>query len=97
MGTSCRKAGCASTHGKGKTAPSPSGSRDLPGEPGLAHRHDQPAPTGVSGSSLQYNEYIVYDAKQVRQRFALRVRRACASACATAATRRQGATWRHAD
>lgn len=30
--------------------------------------------TGVKGSSLLYNEFIVYDVKQVRQRFALQVK-----------------------
>ena len=31
-------------------------------------------PTGVQGSSLLYNEFIVYDISQIKQRFVLQVK-----------------------
>ena len=75
---SCRKAKADFTWGIGKTAPDAAGGTTLPGEPSVH------VPMGKGGpnpeikpgqaSSLLYNEYIVYDTSQVRQRYLLQVK-----------------------
>merc|ERR1711972_689470 len=62
--------GCLSTHGQGKTAPNPSGTKRLPD--GLQVPMGAGVDTGVNGSLL-YNEFIVYDTAQVRMRYLLEV------------------------
>ena len=71
---SCKKAGKHATWGKGKTAPDPAGDTTLPGDAGLKVPMGQGKPTGVKDSSLLYNEFIVYDTKQIKQRFVLMVK-----------------------
>ena len=75
---SCRKAKADSTWGQGKTAPHAAAATTLPGDPGLAvplGKGTTPNPAlGGKMSSLLYNEFIVYDTAQIRQRFVLQVR-----------------------
>jgi len=71
---SCAKAKKGHTFGKGKTAPDPSGSRELPGGKGVMVPMGKAAPSGVDHSSLLYNELIVYDEAQAKQKFVLQVR-----------------------
>jgi len=71
---SCRKAGKGHTLGVGKTAPEKSGTRELPTLPGVKVPMGVGVPTGVAYSSLLYNEFIVYDTRQVKQRYVLQVR-----------------------
>ena len=68
---SCRRAGKGHTWGKGKTAPDPKGDATLGG---MRVPLGTPKATAAAGSSLLYNEYVVYDVKQVRQRYALMVK-----------------------
>jgi len=74
---SCRKANADSTWGQGKTAPRASEETTLPGEPlvkvPLGHGTKSDA-LGDRASSLLYNEFIVYDTSQIRQRFVLQVK-----------------------
>ena len=78
----CAKAGKHSTTGLGKTAPAPAGDTRLPGAEAGGSGDDSelrvpcgaPAKTGHKESALLYNEYVVYDVAQVRQRFALKVK-----------------------
>ena len=70
---SCRKAGKQHTWGKGKSAPKEDKAATLPGDAGLKVPLGKVVSTGVS-SSLLYNEFIVYDVKQVQQRFVLQVK-----------------------
>ena len=71
---SCRRAGKGHTWGKGKTAPDPAGARTLPGDGGLKVPMGKGKPTDQDGSSLLYNEFIVYDTKQIKQKYVLRVK-----------------------
>jgi hypothetical protein len=75
---SCRKAKADSTWGIGKTAPSPAGDSVLPGEPDVKVPMGKGAPNTKlkkgQASSLLYNEFIVYDTAQIKQRFVLQVR-----------------------
>ena len=71
---SCRRAGKGHTWGKGKTAPDPAGARTLPGDGGLKVPMGKGKPTDQDGSSLLYNEFIVYDTQQIKQKFVLRVK-----------------------
>ncbi len=64
--------GTQSTMGQGRTAPDPKDTLTLDG--GLKVPLGPPAPTGVVGSSLEYNEFIVYDTKQIRFRYLLKVK-----------------------
>jgi len=73
-GTSCKRAGKHSTWGKGRTAPDPSGTVPLPGTPGVSVPKGKHAPTNIPDTVLQYNEFIVYDLKQIKQRFVLQVK-----------------------
>ena len=66
-----RRAGKHSLLGKGKTAPDPKGDATLGG---MRVPLGTPKATAATGSSLLYNEYVVYDVKQVRQRYALMVK-----------------------
>ena len=66
-----RRAGKHSLLGKGKTAPDPKGDATLGG---MRVPLGTPKATASTGSSLLYNEYVVYDVKQVRQRYALMVK-----------------------
>ena len=70
----CRHAKRHSTWGRGKTVPCPLESCTLPGECGVSVPKGRPEPSNVEGGSLLYNEFIVYDPAQVRQRFALQVK-----------------------
>ena len=71
---SCRRAGKGHTWGKGKTAPDPAGARTLPGDGGLKVPMGKGKPTDQDGSSLLYNEFIVYDTQQIKQKYVLRVK-----------------------
>ena len=68
-----------STLGLGKTAPDGRGDAKLP-EPASAADGalvvpcGTPKPTEHKASALLYNEYVVYDVRQAKQRFALRVK-----------------------
>jgi len=73
-GKSCAKAKCDSTWGKGKSAPDRKGEVDAPGLPGVRVPMGKGGPTGVRDSSLLYNEFIVYDIKQIRQKYVLKVK-----------------------
>ena len=57
---SMRKAKKQSTWGKGRTAPDPSGTVELPGSPGVQVPMGKGVPSGIDGTSLLYNEYIAY-------------------------------------
>ena len=62
---------------KGLGRVEPSKKENLPGSDGLCLPMGPAQGTKVAkmkGYTLNYNEFIVYDTKQVRQRFALRVR-----------------------
>jgi len=74
---SCRKAKAHSTWGQGKTAPDPTADTTLPGEPAVKvplGKGIKNVALGDKASSLLYNEFIVYDIAQVRQRFVLQVK-----------------------
>jgi len=71
---SCCRAGKQSTWGKGKTAPDPSGTVPLPGSSNVSVPRGKHAPTGVNSGHLQYNEFIVYNLCQIKQRFVLQVK-----------------------
>jgi len=71
---SCKQAGKQSTWGKGRTAPAPSGTVPLPGTPGVTVPKGKHAATNIPDTVLQYNEFIVYDLKQIKQRFVLQVK-----------------------
>ena len=71
---SCRKAGADSTWGKGKTRPDPTGNTPLPGDSSLVVPMGKGATSGVKNSTLLYDEFIVYDTKQVRQKYVLTVK-----------------------
>ena len=75
---SCAKANAHSTWGKGKTAPDPKGRVPAPGMADVAipmGKGQRVAdPEVASRSSLLYNEFIVYDTKQIRQKYVLKVR-----------------------
>jgi poly [ADP-ribose] polymerase len=74
---SCRKAKADSTWGQGRTAPDPSEDTTLPGEPHVKVPLGKGAKNTVLGdqpTSLLYNEFIVYDTSQVRQRYVLQVK-----------------------
>ena len=71
---SCRKAGADSTWGKGRTAPDPSGYKTLPSDPALTVPMGKGKPSGVGNSQLLYDEFIVYDTKQIRQKYVLTVK-----------------------
>ena len=47
---------------------------ELPGSPGVQVPMGRGCPSGVDGTSLLYNEFIVYDVSQIRQRFVLQLR-----------------------
>jgi len=70
----CRKAGKQHTWGRGKSAPKADAAVSLPGDAGLKVPLGPVVPTGVQGSSLLYNEFIVYDTSQIKQRFVLQVK-----------------------
>ena len=70
----CAKRGDDSTLGVGKTGPDPAQAVALPADAAVRVPLGTPMPTGATASSLLYNEYIVYDPAQVRQRFALTVK-----------------------
>jgi len=69
-----KKAGKQSTWGKGRTAPAPAGTVPLPGAPSVVVPKGKHAPTNVKDSSLMYDEFIVYDLAQIKQRFVLQVK-----------------------
>ncbi len=74
---SCRKAKANSTWGQGRTAPHPSEDTTLPGEPGVKVPLGKGAKNTVLGdkpTALLYNEFIVYDVSQIRQRYVLQVK-----------------------
>lgn len=67
--------GCNSTKGLGKIAPSAEGYETLPD--GVVVPSGIPSDTGVENSegyTLNYNEYVVYDVKQVRSRFLVQLK-----------------------
>ena len=72
-GKSCAKAKCDSTWGKGKTAPDPSGEVGAPYDPEVKVPMGKGKASGVKDSSLLYNEFIVYDVGQIRQKYVLKV------------------------
>jgi poly [ADP-ribose] polymerase len=72
---SCRKAGADSTWGKGRTQPDPAGCVSLPGEPQLRVPMGKGMDSGIGHkSTLLYDEFIVYDTAQVRQKYVLTVK-----------------------
>ena len=71
---SCKKAGKRHTWGKGRTAPDPKGAKPLPGDAKLKVPMGKGKASGAGGTSLLYNEFIVYDTKQVKQKYALQVK-----------------------
>ena len=72
---SCRKAGAQSTWGKGKTHPDPAGNATLPGDPALTVPMGKGKDSGIGHrSTLLYDEFIVYDTAQVRQKYVLTVK-----------------------
>mmetsp|Transcript_14581 Transcript_14581/g.48297 ORF Transcript_14581/g.48297 Transcript_14581/m.48297 type:complete len:407 (-) Transcript_14581:407-1627(-) len=73
-GASAKKAGKDSTFGKGATGPDPAGTVPLPSDPAVLVPKGKAKKTAVAGSSLLYNEFIVYDVAQVRQKYLLRVK-----------------------
>ena len=60
--------------GEGEDGARPGGARTLPGDGGLKVPMGKGKPTDQDGSSLLYNEFIVYDTKQIKQKFVLRVK-----------------------
>ena len=70
----CRKASANSTWGKGKTCPDPAGNRKLPSDGRVTVPMGVGGPSGVKDSALLYDEFIVYDASQVRQKYVLQVK-----------------------
>ena len=44
-----------------------------PGDPALKVPMGRGAPTGVKRSALLYNEYVVYDTRQIKQKYVLKV------------------------
>ena len=70
----CKKKGFDSTWGKGKTTPDPNGGAALPGEPSVRVPCGKGMPSGVADSALLYDEFIVYDTAQIRQRYVLQVK-----------------------
>ena len=71
---SCKRAGKHHTFGQGKSTPDPAGTRPLPSESEVAVPCGKLKHSGVKNTSLLYNEYIVYDERQVRLRFVVRVK-----------------------
>ena len=71
---SCKKAKADSTWGKGKTAPDKAGYATLPGEPQVTLPMGAGMPSGVKDSSLLYDEFIVYNTNQIRQKYVLQVK-----------------------
>lgn len=74
-------AGKLSTWGKGQTAPDPKQAKTL--DSGCVVPLGKGKPSGVMGSSLRYNEYIVYDVSQIRMRYLLRLNFRYKSKCGT--------------
>jgi poly [ADP-ribose] polymerase len=72
--SACKKAKCHSTWGKGKTHPDPAGTRALPGDPTVSVPMGKGKPSGVASSSLLYDEFIVYDTSQIKQKYVLQVK-----------------------
>ena len=69
------KDGCNSTRGLGKVAPDTSGFETLPD--GVVVPCGLPVDTGVEnpdGYTLNYNEYVVYDARQVKSRYLVQLK-----------------------
>ena len=74
---SCRKAKADSTWGLGKTAPDPKGAKTLPADPEVTVPMGKGGPNAAlqgKQSSLLYNEFIVYNTAQIRNRFILQVK-----------------------
>jgi len=71
---SCKKKGCTSTWGKGRTAPDPKGTVPLPALPECAVPMGKSQGSGVKDSSLLYDEFIVYDTAQFVQKYVLQVK-----------------------
>ena len=72
--SSRQKAGKQSTWGKGRSAPDPSGNSQLPGSAGVLVPMGKQSATDVKDTTLMYDEFIVYDTSQVKQRFVLSVK-----------------------
>ncbi|VDP88466.1 unnamed protein product [Echinostoma caproni] len=64
--------GMHSRKGIGSTHPDPSTYYTSPD--GVIYPIGKPEPSGVAGTSLLYNEYIVYDVAQVKQKYLVRVK-----------------------
>ncbi|XP_019618728.1 PREDICTED: poly [ADP-ribose] polymerase 1-like isoform X2 [Branchiostoma belcheri] len=64
--------GMHSTKGLGATGPDPGATKTLPNGTQVPIGHG--VPSGVSGSSLLYNEYIVYDVAQVEMKYLIRMK-----------------------
>eukprot|EP01065_Artemidia_motanka_P037986 TRINITY_DN46869_c0_g1_i1.p1 TRINITY_DN46869_c0_g1~~TRINITY_DN46869_c0_g1_i1.p1 ORF type:complete len:973 (+),score=404.17 TRINITY_DN46869_c0_g1_i1:62-2920(+) len=73
--------GKLSCKGVGTTAPNPKGTVTLPN--GCVVPKGKGGPSNVKGSSLRYNEYIVYDVSQVRMKYLLRVNFKYKTKCGT--------------
>ena len=71
---SCKRGGKHSTWGRGKTCPDPRGAVQLKDEPKVKVPMGKGKPTDQDGSSLLYNEFIVYDTQQIKQKYVLRVK-----------------------
>ena len=71
---SCKAAAKQHTWGKGRTAPDSAGMTTLPGDATLKVPMGQGQSSGVQATSLLYNEFIVYDTKQIKQKYILQVK-----------------------
>lgn len=61
--------GCLSTLGLGRTAPNASGMKTHPG--GVKVPMGAGGDSGINDTSLQYNEFIVYDVVQIKMRYVM--------------------------
>ena len=69
-----KKQGKHSTWGRGKTVPDPKAERAFPGDSGLKVPLGPSTEVKSLNSALLYNEYIVYDPRQVQQKFVLQLK-----------------------
>lgn len=67
-------AGKQSTKGLGRTAPNPADTKVVDGMKIPMGKSYKTGITNSSGYTLEYNEFIVYDVKQIKMKYALKVR-----------------------
>ena len=61
-----------SCFGMGRTAPDPAGNIHL--DNGCMVPMGKGGPSGVSGTSLEYNEFIVYDVNQINMKYLIKMK-----------------------